>query len=393
MDSKHHQDYKAAGHHGQKHDHMHSKHHQDYKKAGHHGQKHDHMHPHEHGFHGLGVTGMRPHTYLGVGTPTNPGTPTTSSAHEYSHFEGNVTALGTKHHQDYKPVGHHGQTHDHMTPHSGHKKLTMARHRSHVSAAELPRGWSFPDRVTVLASDATGDETQCEPAATLGNIYEQLGSQLADSGFVRSEIEEGHSDFDQDASGEMTPRMYNHEPWCMQGEGPVRPIALRVSDIPDLKAKVLAAVDDVVDALGPNAKVIRQPPDALHATLFHPDTFYAWRKNESGLANESQTPEQTLPMSNASLEREHGLIRGVTSKHPYLTLEVDRLTTTSGGVMLLLLRPAAERQCDDPPAADALRQSFLEVFPSGSSPTHILHVSLLRLLDLPDDELESRPKW
>jgi len=267
--------------------------------------------------------------------------------------------------------------------------------------ALLPRGWSFPDRAWTLSQQLVSAESSTVNPSSAANlstcgttaleeIYNDLGSQLKKHGFSRSEIEEGHSDFAVGDDGELYPRMYNAEPWCMQGEGPVRPIAIRVSDIEDLKTKVLAVVDDVVDALGPSAKVIRQPPEALHTTLFHPDTFYAWRKNETGLANESQTSEQKLPMTNASLEREHSLIRKVTSRHAPLSLEVDSVTTTSGGVMLLLLRAPAERRCEEPSEADALREQFAAEFPNGSCPSHLLHVSLLRLVDLPDEEFESK---
>ena len=83
----------------------------------------------------------------------------------------------------------------------------------------------------------------------------------------------------------------------MPGNGPVRPIAMRISDVSDLKKEVLSFVDQAVDALGPDAAVERQPPEALHATIFHPDTFYQWRKVQDRVpANKSQTPEQRLPM-------------------------------------------------------------------------------------------------
>ena len=96
-------------------------------------------------------------------------------------------------------------------------------------------------------------------------------------------------------------------------------------------------------------------------------------------------------MSRSALDDEHTLIREVALKQPpYITLEVDRVVTTSGGVMLLLLRPAQERQCEDPSQVDVMRQQFAEVFPHGSAPARILHVSLLRLLDLPEAQLNAK---
>ena len=41
---------------------------------------------------------------------------------------------------------------------------------------------------------------------------------------------------------------------------------------------------------------------------------------------------------------------------------------------------------------DALRANFSKVFPNGSGPTKLLHVSVLRLLDLPDDQLADKAK-
>lgn len=264
-----------------------------------------------------------------------------------------------------------------------------------------PRGWSFPDRAVSLASaremnihppyHALG--RACSAAAGLTQLYDALGSQLGEHGFVRSELEEGHADFTLLKNGTMRPRFYTEEPWCMRGNGPVRPIAMRISDVTDLKRKVLGYVDQVVETLGPDATVERQPPEALHATVFHPDTFYAWRKTGEGPANASQTPEQKLPMSKAALEDEHSLIREVAAKQTAnITLEVDRVVTTSGGVMLLLLRPSQERQCEDPSQVDTIRQQFAEVFPHGSAPSRILHVSLLRLLDLPEAQLAVKAK-
>ena len=87
----------------------------------------------------------------------------------------------------------------------------------------------------------------------------------------------------------------------MQGDGPVRPIVFRVSDEAQLKQRLLSAMHRVTEALGSSALIDKQPEDTLHATIFHPDTFYAWRKNATGLANQSQTPEQRLPMSSASV--------------------------------------------------------------------------------------------
>ena len=269
----------------------------------------------------------------------------------------------------------------------------------------LPRGWSFPDlaasvsrspRAVSLHANSVHPpyhaiNRACSAAGGLTQIYDGLGSQLRTHGFMRSEMEEGNSDFSVLSNGTKYPRFYDEEPWCMRGNGPVRPIAMRVSDVSDLKQTVLGFVQEAADALGPRAIVQRQPPEALHATVFHPDTFYNWRRTQAGLANESQTPEQKLPMSKAALDDEHSLIREVVAKQPsFITLEVDRVVTTSGGVMLMLLRPTAERQCEDPSQTDVLRKQFADAFPHGSAPSRILHVSLMRILDLPEEQLEAK---
>ena len=269
----------------------------------------------------------------------------------------------------------------------------------------LPRGWSFPDSAASLSRSRSislhADSVHppyhamnraCSAAGGLSQIYDGLGSQLRTHGLLRSEIEEGtNSDFSVHANGTKYPRFYDEEPWCMRGNGPVRPIAMRISDVGDLKRSVLGFVDEVVDALGPKVVVQRQAPEALHATIFHPDTFYAWRRKQVGLANESQTPEQKLPMTKAALDDEHTLIREVAAKQPhFITLEVDSVVTTSGGVMLMLLRPPSERQCEDPSQTDLLRKQFADVFPHGSAPSRILHVSLMRILDLPEAQLKAK---
>ena len=257
----------------------------------------------------------------------------------------------------------------------------------------LPLGWSFPERaqLSLLAQDGKSVPPGCSARDALAKIHDGLSSQLSEHGFVRSELEEGHNDFVLTEDGQMRPRFYAEEPWCMAGDGPVRPIVFRVSDEAQLKRRLVHATDRVIEALGPSALVDKQPEDAMHASLFHPDTFYAWRKNMTGRANESQTPEQRLPMSRASLAKEMSRIQEVASKAPpFITLEVDRVTMTSGGVLLALLRPPVERQCQEPSEVDALRQQLATAFPHGNGPSRILHVSLLRLLDLPEAELSER---
>ena len=147
----------------------------------------------------------------------------------------------------------------------------------------LPRGWSFPDSAASLSRSRSislhADSVHppyhamnraCSAAGGLSQIYDGLGSQLRTHGLVRSEIEEGtNSDFSVHANGTKYPRFYNEEPWCMRGNGPVRPIAMRISDVGDLKRSVLGFVDEVVDALGPKAVVQRQAPEALHLSLIH----------------------------------------------------------------------------------------------------------------------------
>lgn len=277
-----------------------------------------------------------------------------------------------------------------------------------VSAPGVVR-WSFPDHALIQDSKTETnhkhtatlnntispvDDSACSVKVELDEIYSGFGNQLKKNGFVRSEIEEGHSDFSVDGNGEMKPRMYTEPPWYMPGEGPVRPIAIRISDVSDLKNRVVKVRESVVHALGKAAKVSRQPNDAIHTTLYHPDTFYAWRKNETGPANTSQTPEQTLPMSKAALAHELEIIRNVLKQFPddHIELEVSRVAMTSGGVLLLLLRPTAEKACEEPSQMDALRANFSKVFPNGSGPTKLLHVSVLRLLDLPEDQLADKAK-
>jgi len=215
-----------------------------------------------------------------------------------------------------------------------------------------------------------------------------LGGQLNNDGFTTSEIEEGHSDFTISKWGDYKPRVYTEAPWYMPGTGPVRPIAVRVSDVPGLVSDVIWFRNKVKKALGQDAVVDLQPDESIHATVYHPDTFYGWRKNSTGFANESQTPEQRLPMSDEALANELERVREVARRFPggQVELEVDQLTMTSGGVLLLLLRPPRERECDEPSQIDALRQNFSEAFPSGSAPEKLLHVSLLRLLELPESD-------
>merc|ERR1712166_1656191 len=55
-----------------------------------------------------------------------------------------------------------------------------------------------------------------------------------------------------------------------------------------------------------------------------------------------------------------------------------------------LWRPPSERQCEDPSQTDQLRKQFADVFPHGSAPSRILHVSLMRILDVPEAQLEAK---
>ena len=270
-----------------------------------------------------------------------------------------------------------------------HKVHNLTRDANTKLARKNASTWDPVDDTHSPVNDST-----CSVKVELDEIYDGFGNQLKENGFVRSEIEEGHSDFSNTTGGQMHPRMYTEPPWYMPGEGPVRPIAIRISDVHELKHKVINVREKVVHALGHAAKVSRQPDDAIHTTLYHPDTFYAWRKKEVGSANSSQSPEQMLPMTHTALAHELETIRNVLKRFPHdeIELEVARVAMTSGGVLLLLLRPTAEKACENPSQMDELRANFSKAFPNGSGPTKILHVSVLRLLDLPDDQLADKAK-
>jgi hypothetical protein len=117
----------------------------------------------------------------------------------------------------------------------------------------------------------------------------------------------------------------------------------------------------------------------------------AWHRDEIGFAN--QTWEQ-LPVSETNLTAELRAVQRVARQHPtgFITLEVDRVTMTSGGVLLLLLRPPAWKACEQPHEVDQLRANLSAAMPRGSAASNIMHVSLLRLLALPDAQYARRAR-
>ena len=75
-------------------------------------------------------------------------------------------------------------------------------------------------------------------------------------------------------------------------------------------------------AFGPTASTWSQPVDAIHSTLYHPDTFYAWRKEELGPAHNDS--REALPHTASELHAELETIKAVARAQPskHLALEV-----------------------------------------------------------------------
>jgi hypothetical protein len=264
-----------------------------------------------------------------------------------------------------------------------------------TAMALADRGALVPD--TMLASPTSSYDPNCAVEGVFGPLYDSMGSQLAEKGLDPAKIAEAHSDFTEipdgcaaqrlcTSLGGMRPKLYTESPWSMPGNTSVRPVALRVSDDPLLRLQLVQLMETLKTAFGPSADTWMQPDDAFHATIFHPDTFQQWRKDEEGAAYNNSREE--LPHTDAFMATELANVSAVASMYnaSHLEVEVDRVVLTSGGVLLLLLRPPTG-ECAVPSRLDALRDSFSSAFPWGFPGTlHLWHVSLLRLLDSPELE-------
>ena len=229
----------------------------------------------------------------------------------------------------------------------------------------------------ILSLQHSRAEQSCRSLTEAGAA---LAAQLPAEGFDTSAIADAGHAFDF-SKATPWPRLYAAPPWSLP-DGAVRVLALPLSGALTTKTSRLTMMAQraalaVTAALPAGATVWAQPTDTLHATLWHPGV-------PPGQLGRLTRPVRGENLS--QLRREREIARSLVLQHGPrdLTLVAERLLMTRSGVLLLLLRPADGCTANGSHAVSRLRGAFADAFPVvGQQPGNLIHVSLLRLLQLP----------